>query len=402
MFPFGLIALFLSSLLVSLYGSLNRPSFKPLYGYRCLQGEVFSTSYNKVWFISKGHPYYFYSRRRLYPSDEIKICGPFRGIKVKPKRLEVERSFIQNLRVKLHNALKSQFLKRAQTKVEKKLISALLFGENWFSKRERKRLSLLGIYHLIVISGMHYALLFSFFLIFPVRWKLRYYLAFGFFAIFTLLVLFPKAPAYRAFFSFALFLIAKIWERNYSSLKALLFAYVVSLLLFPYWFSSVGFWLSYLVSGALILYYGARKVPEESFLNNFFGKFLGLEATLVVSAVLLPLLAAYFHFFSFGSFLYSFPFTFVVQGFLMSSLLNLFTAFSFEPFLYMQHFFANAFGYLFYNLPTLGVVKTPHFPKVLAYILPPLILITLMVVKERKLRAVALIFGLELLLLGLF
>ncbi len=400
---FGLITLLGVSFITTFYALWNKPSFNPLKGSNCLRGEVINKSFNRVWFISDNHLYYFYTDKKLFPSDGIKVCGTFRGIRIsKVDHLEVDRSFIQRLRVKIHETLKWRALKSARTKVEKKLISALLFGENWFSRAERKKLSYLGIYHLIVISGMHYALLFTFFFIFPVRWKLRYWAALLFFTFFTFLLLFPKAPAYRAFLSFALFLLAKILEQNYSSLKALLLAYGGSLLLFPYWLSNIGFWLSYLASGALILYYSSKKVPEESFFTNFFGRFLGVEATLVVSAAILPLLVVFLHFFSLGSFLYAFPFTLVVEGFLLTEILNMFTLWSFPPFLELQHKLSDIFGFLFYKLPPLGVIGVPHFPGWSVFLLPVLFFLGLILVKEKKLTFAVIFFLTELLLLFLF
>jgi len=400
---FGLITLLGTALFFSFYALREKPSFKPLRGYHCLRGEVISKNFNRVWFISDNHPYYFYTKRKLFPSDGIEVCGTFRGIRLsKVDRLKVDRNLLQRLRVEIHETLKWRALKSARTKVEKKLISALLFGENWFSRGERKKLSHLGIYHLIVISGMHYALLFTFFLIFPVRWKFRYWVALLFFTFFTFLLLFPKAPAYRAFFSFALFLLAKLLEQNYSSLKALLLAYSPSLWLFPHWFTNIGFWLSYLASGSLILYYGSKKVPEESFFKNFFGKFLGLEATLVVSTAIFPLLVVYLHFFSLGSFLYAFPFTLVVEAFLITEILNMFTFWSFPPLLELQHKLADLFGFLFYNLPPVGVIEVSSFPQWSVFLLPALFLFGLMMIKEKRFPFAVLFFFAELLLLFLF
>jgi len=359
----GFILLSALALLSTLWALLNKPRWGEGKGYRTLEGTVVNRSYGRFYLLTEeGELYRFYHRGEIFPYDWLRLEGKVRGSYVKPLKVEVKRNLLQRLRVKIHRTLKERFLKSAKTKFEKKLGSALLFGENWFSRKEKRKLSLIGIYHLVVISGMHYALLFSFFLVFPVRFKLRYWLALGFLSFFTFLVLFPKAPAYRAFTSFALFLAAKIGERLYSPLKALLWGYSLSLLFFPHWFYSLGFWLSYLASLGLILYYRSNRTPEENFLRNFFGNLLGLEATLVVTAVISPLLAYYFHFFSFGSFLYAWIFTLLTEFFLLVGILNTVTLWSFPPLVEAQHIISNAFGVLFEKVPERVYINLEPFP----------------------------------------
>ena len=155
---------------------------------------------------------------------------------------------------------------------------------------------------------------------------------------------------------------AKIEERLYSPLKALLWGYSLSLLFFPHWFYSLGFWLSYLASLGLILYYRSNRTPEENFLRNFFGNLLGLEATLVVTAVISPLLAYYFHFFSFGSFLYAWIFTLLTEFFLLVGILNTVTLWSFPPLVEAQHIISDAFDVLFEKVPERVYINLEPFP----------------------------------------
>ncbi len=395
----GFILLFAFTLLATLWAIFNKPQWGKTFGYKTLEGVVINRTYNKVYLLTeKGEIYRFYTKGGIFPQDWVKLEGTVRGSFVKPRKVEVKRGFLQRFRVKVHQTLKGRFLKTAETPFEKKLGSALLFGENWFSRKEKRKLSLIGIYHLVVISGMHYALLFSFFLIFPVRFKLRYYLALGFLSFFTFLVLFPKAPSYRAFISFALFLVAKIWEHPYSPLKALLLGYSVSLLLFPHWLYSVGFWLSYLASLGLILYYRSNRTPEENFLRNFFGNLFGLEATLVVLAVISPLIAYYFHFFSFGSFLYGWVFTVLTEFFLLVGLLNAVTLWSFPPFVEAQHILANAFEVLFEKVPEKVYVPLSPFSFWIAVVWVITTLGVLIFVKKRKWVYLTLLLLLEVLL----
>ena len=400
-FTKGFFILIVLLLFAGLYSYKSPVKWGKVYGKVHLRGEVINTIYRKALFLDEeGRRFSFYFPKgvTLYPGDGIELEGIARGSYIKVERLKVKRNFLQRWRIKIHNYLKYRFLKTAETPFEKKLGSALLFGENWFSRSERAKLGHTGIYHIIVISGMHYALLFTFFLIFPVRWRLRYWLALGFFIFFTFFILFPKAPAYRAFISFAIFLLAKLFDRQYHSLKALLLAAALWLFLFPHWFYNIGFWLSYLASLALILYYGSQKTPEENFVRNVAGKLLGLEAALVVMSVINPILAYYFHYFSFGSFFYTWIFTLLAEGFLIVGILNMLTLWSFPPLLEVQHYIASAFGEVFYNLPEGVYFEVPDYPKGFMYLLVILPLLVLLVAPPRyRFKLLLFLFSVQLL-----
>ena len=380
---------------------LHVPKRGKLYGNIHLKGEVINTSYGMAYIrTERGLIFKLYppKGKKLFVSDTVEVWGKAHGFRIKVEKLKVYRSSLQRLRVKIHTLLKERFLKTAKSKFERKLGSALLFGENWFSRKEKLKMSHLGIYHIIVISGLHYALIFTFFLIFPVRWKLRYWLALAFFTFFTFLILFPKAPAYRSFISFFLFLTAKLIERRYNSLKALLFAATLWLLVYPYWVFNFGFWLSYLASLSLILYYGSQKTPEENFFKNFFGKVLGLEATLVVTVVISPLLVYLLHYLSFGGFLYAWIFTLLAVVFLFISLLNAFTFWSLPPFLEIQHLTANLFEEVFYRVPTGVYITTSKIPLWEACLVVAIALLTVSLPIPKKWIVLTLLLLVEMLI----
>lgn len=395
-----LILLFISLLsgLVAYKHPIKRANIN---GHIHTYGKVINITYRKAIFLDQqGRLFYFYIPKgvKIYPDDHIEIEGLARKSYIRVKKITIERTFIQKIRIKIHNTLKEQFLKTARTPFEKKLGSALLFGENWFSKKERQKFGHTGIYPIIVISGMHYALLFTFFLIFPVKWRLRYWLALLFFVFFTFFILFPKAPAYRAFISFSLFLLAKILEKQYHSLKALLIAFSLWSLIFPYWFFNVGFWLSYLASLSLILYYGSRKTPEASLFENMVKTFLGLEASLVVLTTINPILAYYFHYYSLGSFLYNQIFTFLAEGFLLVGILNMLTFWSFPPFVEIQHYIASTFEWIFKNIPENVFIKVSYFPEEIMFVFVISAIVLLLIIPQRwKLRILLLLFLMEIL-----
>jgi len=348
-----LIPLVLLSFAV-LYSLKNIPHRGQAQGLITLKGKVVATSFKGIYIVdSQNRKWKVYTNRGgyIYTDDIVSVKGFAKGWKIYAQKVKIRRNFLQKVRVKIHSLLKERFLKTAKGRVAKKLGSALFFGENWFSYKERQKLAHLGVYHLIVISGFHYALFLAVLFLIPVRFGIRYWVAFLFFLFFTFFLLFPKAPTYRAFFSVALFITAKLLERQYNSLKALCFAASVSLLLYPHWLLNVGFWLSYLASLSLILYYGFRKTPEEDFVSSLFGKTLGLEATLVVFAVISPLIVSCFHFFSFGEFIFAPLFTFIVQLYLLVGTLNLFTFWSISPLVGFQNQIASLFGEIFYSVP---------------------------------------------------
>jgi ComEC/Rec2-related protein len=215
------------------------------------------------------------------------------------------------------------------------------------------------------------------------------------------LVLFPKAPAYRAFVSVALFLTASLLERRYDALKALVLAYTVSLLFFPHWFFNFGFWLSYLASLSLVLYYGGRRTPEESFFSSFLGKFLGLEATLVVLATISPVLVYSLKYLSLGSFLYGFLFTALAELFLLVGTFNLLTLWVFEPTVKLQEWVSNLFGFALQKLPTEGLClyfnQPPLWLTVLTVLLPLAVLLSNLS-KGKKIAALTAVFAGEIVL----
>jgi ComEC/Rec2-related protein len=215
-------------------------------------------------------------------------------------------------------------------------------------------------------------------------------------------MLFPKAPAYRAFFSVSLFLLARIFEKPYSSIKAILLAFSISLLLFPHWVSNVGFWLSYVASLSLILYYGNKQPVENQFLQNFLGKFLGLEATLVVTLSITPILVHSFHYFSLGGFLYAFPLTLLVQLYILSATFNLFTLFSFQPTLDIQEKLVNLFMFLFHKFPEKVYFKASIPSLELAILLTLFGLLTLALPIKRKLMIALSLFLFEIFLFKIF
>jgi len=322
-----------------------------------IHAQVISVSYNYAILLDENKRKWrviFNKKNPLYPGDIVEFSR--KNLKIYYKRIlldsyKVKRSFLQSLRIKIHNFLKKRFLKATKrNKFALKLGSALIFGENWFSKKERNKFARLGIYHLIVISGMHFGIFLMFFYLIPVVKKIRWFLAGAFFIFFSFFLLFPKAPLYRAFISVFLFLIAMIFEKPYHSLKALLVAYIFSLLLHPYWVFNIGFWLSYLASLSLILYFGSTRTPEENFYMNFLSKSLGIEASLVVSTAIAPLLAYTFKYISFGSFLYGLIFTLITQLFLLVAFLNLLTLWSFPFLCNLQINISEVFHYFLKNL----------------------------------------------------
>jgi len=349
--PF-LVIVFLTLILIG-FGFINAPQKGNLYGVSTLKGKVINVSFKRAVILdTSNHLWKVYIKRiKVFPGDFITVRGKVKGWKIYPFKVHIERGFLQKFRVKIHQLLKERFLESSRSRIDKKLGLALLFGENWFSYKERKKLGHLGIYHLIVISGFHYALFLGLLFIIPVIWNIRYSFALLFLSFFTLLILFPKAPAYRAFISISLFVLARLVEARYHPLKALIIAALISVIFYPYWVSNISFWLSYLAAGALILYYGANRSPEESFIKSFFGRTLGLEATLVVLAAITPLLVSFFHYFSYGSFLLTPLFTWIVEIYLLIGTLNLLSFWSISPLVDLQNWVANIFGKIFYGLP---------------------------------------------------
>lgn len=189
-----------------------------------------------------------------------------RGISCSGKGITIEkkRQFFSIYSLKY---LYLKYLKKHLNEESYEYVSAMVFGDNIFEDSIKDSYSILGISHILAISGLH--ILFLYKLICFILLKLfRYYKKAIPITLLLVYTLFIGAPpsALRAVF----FLVLGIWNKKgditYTRLDILSISMLMMLMMNPYQMYNTGFLLSYLVSFVLI--FNPKK--EESKLKNLY------------------------------------------------------------------------------------------------------------------------------------
>lgn len=140
------------------------------------------------------------------------------------------------------------------------LLMALIYGEQQeVDKADWQTLRDTGLIHLIAISGMHIGLIawigIALSRLLFRRWSdffpaIHWLSGFSFAFIYTALADF-SAPAVRALCMLGIWIILRLWQREWSGVRIWLFALVIMLILNPWSVFSAGFWLSFIAVGIL-------------------------------------------------------------------------------------------------------------------------------------------------------
>ncbi|MBQ9899993.1 MAG: DNA internalization-related competence protein ComEC/Rec2 [Acholeplasmatales bacterium] len=146
-----------------------------------------------------------------------------------------------------------KYLKKTVSDNSYQYVSALVFGDNIFEENIKDGYSILGISHILAISGLHIIFLFKI-LSFILLKLFHYYKDTIPIAIITIFIIIIGAPpsAIRAL----LFLIIGALNRKgniyYTKLDILSISFILMIIFNPYYFYSIGFILTYLISFILI------------------------------------------------------------------------------------------------------------------------------------------------------
>ena len=190
---------------------------------------------------------------------------------------------------------------------------------------QKQKFSLTGTAHVLVVSGLHVGIIAGFIYVllgFVRSPQLKFLIFVAALAGFIIVTGF-QASAMRAGLMAALFAYAKILQRRVSPLNIVLLASCLLLILFPKFWSSVGFHMSVAAIGGIVLLYSRVRNFFQTFLR--FPAFIANPFALTFSASLFvsPIVAYYFGTFSLVSPLANFFVVPLISLAMLSTMLSL-------------------------------------------------------------------------------
>lgn len=241
--------------------------------------------------------------KNLKRGDRILASGEF------IRNLNISKGIIGDYTVENYKVLKTDFIYKLYrqreyiyTRVKEKLgsrkaalITSLAFGyTDELDSEDRSEMNSLGISHIISVSGLHMALVYS-----VLRRLVGYRLSLMvllFYVFFT-----GAAPSsIRAYIMILIMNLAPIVKKNYNSLSALSLAGIAILMHKPYSIFNLGFILSFLATLGIILYGKSINKKLYKLPKNIRDT---LALTLSAQIFTFPIVALYFNEFSLNFFL---------------------------------------------------------------------------------------------------
>ncbi len=308
------IIILLLFILLSLW-LVNIPKLKSKEIYTCKIVEVEDTGYVgwvdgcKIKIIDKGHKY--------LPGDIIECKLEIQGIEAKSYETDFDYAeYLKTKRIRyLAKALSSKFLKSgfSISKIKYKTLQyyekclssssydyvcAMVFAENDLEENLKEGYSVLGISHILAISGLHIMLLYKIIAFFLLK-IFHYYkdtiplLVLG---VYTILIGCP-APCVRALLCLGLSRLNRKGIIQYTKLDILSICFIMVLLINPYQLFNSSFKLSYLVS--FILIFMSEFFQTDSKLKGMYYSFF------IIYFVTFPMVINFTNFISLYSLLFS-------------------------------------------------------------------------------------------------
>jgi len=177
------------------------------------------------------------------------------------------------------------------------LLNGILFGINLKTTKEfYEQLKVVGLLHLVVLSGINITLLSSIIS----QGTQCFSKKISILTTIILIILFVifvgiKAPILRAAFMGILTLVANYTGRKNYSLYALFLSFIISLIFFPSWLKNISFQLSYAATLGIILF-GERNVRKsKNNLINFYNQIKAdFKTSLAAQIFTAPIIFIYF------------------------------------------------------------------------------------------------------------
>lgn len=332
----------------------NTPISGHFYIHSIEQGKGFSNGC-----VYRGHvrsngkktPCTLFSQTRYQANTIYAIKGilktkkpPFYTLKLKEPPQPIDnRLTLAELRFRAKERVKTYIAAHIQKEKAALFLAGLATGQ-LDDQVMKMQFSTLGISHIMAISGLHFALI-----ALALHLFLRFFLPSKIEAILLISLLFlyflfigDSPSVQRAWVAATVFLSSHLVEKRPHPLNSLGVALIVILLFNPLWACSLGFQLSFLATGAILLLYQPTEnllrlwiprlpleaVLQRSFLSqqvylirSFFREALAL--TLAVHVALLPLLLHTFHTFSLNGLIYNLFFPLLAGWALLLFLISL-------------------------------------------------------------------------------
>mgnify|MGYP000131031777 CR=1 FL=1 len=177
------------------------------------------------------------------------------------------------------------------------LLNGILFGINLKTTKEfYEQLKIVGLLHLVVLSGINITLLASIISQLTQFFSKKISILITIFTIiFFVLFVGIKAPILRAAFMGILTLVAYYSGRKNYTLYALFLSFIFSLLLFPKWLNTISFQLSYAATLGIILF-GEKTIKKSGsdFLNFYYQIKADFKTSLAAQIFTAPIIFIYF------------------------------------------------------------------------------------------------------------
>ncbi len=299
---FSFLLLFIFGSLILFYNYFGNINFKHLEHKEKFINEYFlitdfsETKGNKK--IVNAFPFeiVYEDEKNFYRGQVVEIAGYLSKNKVYAREILIKREgnfifkFFSYIRENLYSRIEN-----SSDELFKSLVKSFIFGDrNSLDFETKENFRLTGLMHLLALSGLHIAIIagfLGFILSFFVRKNIRFCLIFLFLVFYVFVSGFSPSVV-RSGFMFIILYYSYLNGLRFEVFDILLLTAVISLILFPEFLFTIGFWLSY-TSFAGIFFLSTyfelvfQKLP--TFLRKSF------SITFSANIATFPLMLHYFH-----------------------------------------------------------------------------------------------------------
>lgn len=202
-------------------------------------------------FRSSGNPEEF-DFKDYYKSKGISVSFYFDDYQ---KSKQIWYDYLEKFRIKAIN-LFSNIIELGMTEKTWSFLESLLLNKNLSDEDFKEKVSAIGLAHLFAISGLHISIIYYFilkiFTFFKLDKKISYFLIWTILLLYLHIIDYPSSSL-RAVIMISIMMFSSLELKAYVSQKALSFALLFTLLVFPYRVNDVSLILSYSISFIIII-----------------------------------------------------------------------------------------------------------------------------------------------------